>query len=113
MRETPSNLTPDISAVKSGSRECKNDEVKSNDFKEAKINDFEESKEVKKEFVRQRVKSNDSNRSRNKSNRPQTETTTKLDYTHNLPPPTQLIQTFSFFKWEINIDTLVRMFIIA
>ena len=31
------------------------------------------------------------------------------------PIPTQLvpIQKFSFFKWEINVDTLVRLFIVA
>lgn len=31
------------------------------------------------------------------------------------PPITQLvpIQKFSFFKWEVNVDTLVRLFIVA
>lgn len=34
---------------------------------------------------------------------------------NNGPPITQLvpIQKFSFFKWEVNVDTLVRLFIVA
>ena len=49
----------------------------------------------------------------------QEEVACEQDYMQENLPSMQLqpqlvpIQTFSFFKWEINVDTLVRLFIIA
>lgn len=58
---------------------------------------------------RTKQESNNYNEIQNENDYTQLNTNSNNQFQAQLVP----IQTFSFFKWKINVDTLVRLFIIA
>lgn len=68
---------------------------------------------VKKKLKRNFIQSNEANNNNNNINI-NNETMNQTPISNQLIQPQLVpIQKFSFFRWEINVDTLVRLFIVA
>jgi hypothetical protein len=116
LKEDPSDSLIEIDAFKS----CEKS-LETTLFQEESVQKEEDPKIIKKEIVKRKIKSSlseSSSRGRSRQrNRSQQEgfNKTNLETNNNRINTSQkmVVQTFTFMNWEINIDTLVRLFIIA